>query len=176
MGKGVNFCRRLYWTHLLSNLTKSIHTNGLLQPYYGYSNQEVIDMIRSRQLLPCPEDCPSRLYTLMIECWHEVPSRRPQFPEINSRLRSWWPTSPNACGILGNYHPTGKQKFKSFVIILLCTIKDFHSLLIIVNVLVEHVKHFQRFLSINIAHRLGLLNKGVVLPGSTRYTKKKLTS
>ena len=112
MGNGVNFCRRFYWTQLLSNLTKSVHTNGLLQPYYGYSNQEVIDMIRSRQLLPCPEDCPSRLYTLMIECWHEVPSRRPQFPEINSRLRSWWPTSPNTCGILGNYHPTGKQKFK----------------------------------------------------------------
>lgn len=83
-----------------------IYSYGL-QPYYGYSNQEVIDMIRSRQLLPCPEDCPSRLYTLMIECWHEVPSRRPQFPEINSRLRSWWPTSPNACGVLGNYHPTG---------------------------------------------------------------------
>ncbi|KDR16037.1 Tyrosine-protein kinase transmembrane receptor ROR1, partial [Zootermopsis nevadensis] len=65
-----------------------IYSYGL-QPYYGYSNQEVIDMIRSRQLLPCPEDCPSRLYTLMIECWHEVPSRRPLFPEINARLRSW---------------------------------------------------------------------------------------
>ncbi|PSN51826.1 hypothetical protein C0J52_17686 [Blattella germanica] len=74
-----------------------IYSYGL-QPYYGYSNQEVIDMIRSRQLLPCPEDCPSRLYTLMIECWHEVPSRRPQFPEINARLRSWWATSPNTCG------------------------------------------------------------------------------
>lgn len=150
----------------------------MLQPYYGYSNQEVIDMIRSRQLLPCPEDCPSRLYTLMIECWHEVPSRRPQFPEINSRLRSWWPTSPNTCGILGNYHPTGKQKFKFFVIIfaMYVEIKDFNFLLIIVNDLVEHVKHFQRFLPINIAHHLGLLNKGLVLPGSIRYTKRKLTS
>lgn len=47
-------------------------------------------MIRSRQLLPCPEDCPSRLYALMIECWHEVPGRRPSFPEIHSRLRQWW--------------------------------------------------------------------------------------
>lgn len=47
-------------------------------------------MIRSRQLLPCPEDCPSRLYALMIECWHEVPARRPSFPEIHSRLRQWW--------------------------------------------------------------------------------------
>ncbi|QQP31369.1 Ror1, partial [Caligus rogercresseyi] len=43
-----------------------------LQPYYGYSNSEVIEMIRSRQLLPCPEDCPSRTYAFMVECWHEV--------------------------------------------------------------------------------------------------------
>ncbi|GLH15030.1 Tyrosine-protein kinase transmembrane receptor Ror [Gryllus bimaculatus] len=71
-----------------------IYSYGL-QPYYGYSNQEVIDMIRSRQLLPCPEDCPSGLYSLMIECWHEIPNRRPQFPEINSRLRSWWSNLPN---------------------------------------------------------------------------------
>uniref|UniRef100_A0A8D8ZQJ0 Tyrosine-protein kinase receptor n=3 Tax=Cacopsylla melanoneura TaxID=428564 RepID=A0A8D8ZQJ0_9HEMI len=60
-----------------------------LQPYYGYSNQEVIEMIRSRQMLPCPEDCPPRMYSLMMECWHEVPVRRPQFPEIHNRLRQW---------------------------------------------------------------------------------------
>lgn len=60
-----------------------------LQPYYGYSSQEVIEMIRSRQLLPCPEDCPSRMYAFMVECWHEVPSRRPSFSEIHARLRHW---------------------------------------------------------------------------------------
>jgi len=61
-----------------------IYSYGL-QPYYGYSNQEVIEMIRSRQLLPCPEDCPSRMYAFMVECWHEVPTRRPSFAEIHSR-------------------------------------------------------------------------------------------
>jgi len=60
-----------------------------LQPYYGYSNQEVIEMIRSRQLLPCPEDCPSRMYAFMVECWHELPNRRPTFTEIHARLRQW---------------------------------------------------------------------------------------
>ncbi|XP_050427076.1 tyrosine-protein kinase transmembrane receptor Ror-like [Adelges cooleyi] len=60
-----------------------------LQPYYGYSNQEVIEMIRSRQLLPCPQECPSRMYSLMMECWHEAPVRRPNFTEIHSRLRQW---------------------------------------------------------------------------------------
>ena len=60
-----------------------------LQPYYGYSNSEVIEMIRSRQLLPCPEDCPSRMYAFMVECWHELPNRRPPFAEIHARLRQW---------------------------------------------------------------------------------------
>ena len=56
-----------------------------LQPYYGYSNSEVIEMIRSRQLLPCPEDCPSRMYAFMVECWHELPNKRPSFTEIHAR-------------------------------------------------------------------------------------------
>ncbi|XP_041360265.1 tyrosine-protein kinase transmembrane receptor Ror-like isoform X2 [Gigantopelta aegis] len=60
-----------------------------LQPYFGYSNQEVIEMIRSRQILACPEECPARMYGLMVECWHETPTRRPSFREINSRLRAW---------------------------------------------------------------------------------------
>ena len=63
------------------------HSNSsiTLQPYYGYSNQEVIEMIRSRQLLPCPEDCPSRMYAFMVECWHELPNKRPTFTEIHAR-------------------------------------------------------------------------------------------
>ncbi|XP_065569518.1 tyrosine-protein kinase transmembrane receptor Ror-like isoform X2 [Artemia franciscana] len=65
-----------------------IYSYGL-QPYYGYSNQEVVEMVRSRQLLPCPEECPSRVYALMVECWCEVPLRRPTFQEIHTRLRSW---------------------------------------------------------------------------------------
>ncbi|XP_022248276.1 inactive tyrosine-protein kinase transmembrane receptor ROR1-like isoform X1 [Limulus polyphemus] len=60
-----------------------------LQPFYGYNNQEVIDMIRSRQLLSCPEDCPPHIYAMMVECWHENPFRRPSFKELHARLCSW---------------------------------------------------------------------------------------
>ena len=60
-----------------------------LQPYYGYSNQEVVEMIRGRQILPAPEDCPARAYTLMVECWNETPYRRPNFTDIHTRLRQW---------------------------------------------------------------------------------------
>ncbi|XP_034048199.1 tyrosine-protein kinase transmembrane receptor ROR2 isoform X3 [Thalassophryne amazonica] len=60
-----------------------------LQPYCGYSNQDVIEMVRSHQLLPCPDDCPAWIYTLMLECWSEIPARRPRFKDIHTRLRSW---------------------------------------------------------------------------------------
>ncbi|KAF7652951.1 hypothetical protein LDENG_00089710 [Lucifuga dentata] len=60
-----------------------------LQPYCGYSNQDVIEMVRGHQLLPCPDDCPAWIYTLMLECWSEFPTRRPRFKDIHSRLRSW---------------------------------------------------------------------------------------
>ncbi|OCT97975.1 tyrosine-protein kinase transmembrane receptor ROR2 isoform X1 [Xenopus laevis] len=60
-----------------------------LQPYCGYSNQDVIEMIRNRQLLLCPDDCPAWIYTLMLECWSEFPARRPRFKDIHTRLRTW---------------------------------------------------------------------------------------
>ncbi|NP_038874.3 tyrosine-protein kinase transmembrane receptor ROR2 precursor [Mus musculus] len=71
-----------------------------LQPYCGYSNQDVVEMIRSRQVLPCPDDCPAWVYALMIECWNEFPSRRPRFKDIHSRLRSW--------GNLSNYNSSAQ--------------------------------------------------------------------
>uniref|UniRef100_A0A8D0CI06 Receptor tyrosine kinase like orphan receptor 1 n=1 Tax=Scleropages formosus TaxID=113540 RepID=A0A8D0CI06_SCLFO len=60
-----------------------------LQPYYGFSNQEVMEMVRGRQLLPRPEDCPAHVYAMMAECWHESPARRPRFTELHARLRAW---------------------------------------------------------------------------------------
>uniref|UniRef100_A0A6A7FQ23 Tyrosine-protein kinase receptor n=1 Tax=Hirondellea gigas TaxID=1518452 RepID=A0A6A7FQ23_9CRUS len=67
-----------------------------LQPYYGYNNPEVIELIRSRHLLPCPDNCQPRLYALMVECWHETPHRRPSFREIHQRLRSWSGLDPTS--------------------------------------------------------------------------------
>ena len=47
-------------------------------------------MIRTRQLLPCPEDCPSRMYAFMVECWHELPNKRPSFTEIHARYEDYY--------------------------------------------------------------------------------------
>lgn len=58
------------------------------QPYRGITNPDVINMIRKRQLLPCPPNCPTHIYSLMVECWHEQSVRRPTFSEITYRLRA----------------------------------------------------------------------------------------
>ncbi|CAF4306173.1 unnamed protein product, partial [Rotaria magnacalcarata] len=48
-----------------------------IQPYYGRTNPEVIEMIRDRKLLTCPMNCPKRIYALMCSCWEELSEQRP---------------------------------------------------------------------------------------------------
>ncbi|KAK2119478.1 Tyrosine-protein kinase transmembrane receptor ror2 [Saguinus oedipus] len=48
----------------------------------------------------CPDDCPSWVYALMIECWNEFPSRQSCFKDIHSRLRAW--------GNLSNYNSSAQ--------------------------------------------------------------------
>jgi receptor tyrosine kinase-like orphan receptor 1 len=80
-----------------------IYSYGL-QPYYGYANTEVVEMIRGRQILPCPEECPARIYALMVETWHEVPTRRPCFKEIHQRLCQWQKEAHVMAAHHGNPH------------------------------------------------------------------------
>ena len=63
-----------------------IYSYGL-QPYYGYSNQDAVELIRTHQLLTCPVGCRPRLYALLVDCWQRVPSTRPPFDVIRRRLR-----------------------------------------------------------------------------------------
>ncbi|XP_043217741.1 inactive tyrosine-protein kinase transmembrane receptor ROR1-like [Amphibalanus amphitrite] len=60
-----------------------------LQPYYGYSSAEVVEMVRRRQLLPRPDDAPVAVYQLMLDCWQQTPGRRPTFDQILARLSEW---------------------------------------------------------------------------------------
>ena len=63
--------------------------NYACTPYSGCTNPEVIQMIRDRQLLMIPDECPQRVYQLMLECWHENSVQRPTFTDIVSRLKNW---------------------------------------------------------------------------------------
>ena len=66
--------------------TVQIYSYGL-QPYYGYSNQDVVELVRTNQLLTCPVGCPPRLYALFVDCWQPVPTSRPQLDVVRRRLR-----------------------------------------------------------------------------------------
>ena len=57
------------------------------QPYQGYTSPEVIEMIRDQKLLPCPNSCPKRIYTLMCSCWEERSDHRPTFSELLKKLK-----------------------------------------------------------------------------------------
>jgi len=70
-----------------------IYSYGL-QPYYGYSNQDAVELIRTHQLLACPAGCPPRLYAVMVDCWHPSPSTRPRFDDVRRRLRD--------CAVVGS--------------------------------------------------------------------------
>ncbi|XP_037076860.1 LOW QUALITY PROTEIN: inactive tyrosine-protein kinase transmembrane receptor ROR1-like [Pollicipes pollicipes] len=78
-----------------------------LQPYYGYSSAEVVEMVRRRQLLPAPEDAPAALYDLMLDCWHQTPCRRPRFAELLARLRSWQCESGGSTDPAKRHQPAG---------------------------------------------------------------------
>lgn len=60
-----------------------------VQPYYGYTNPEVIEMIRDRKLLMCPTNCPRRIYALMCSCWEECSEQRLNFVALMERLKQW---------------------------------------------------------------------------------------
>ena len=37
--------------------------------------------------LPKPDDCPTQLYTIMQECWNDIPEARPNFFSVCRKIR-----------------------------------------------------------------------------------------
>ncbi|XP_046653516.1 BDNF/NT-3 growth factors receptor-like isoform X2 [Daphnia pulicaria] len=56
------------------------------QPWYGYSNQEVIQLVTGGQVLPCPLATPPDAYQLMLNCWQTQPNQRITMKAVNERL------------------------------------------------------------------------------------------
>ncbi|XP_029378510.1 hepatocyte growth factor receptor isoform X2 [Echeneis naucrates] len=55
-------------------------------PYSDVNSFDItVYLLQGRRLLQ-PEFCPDALYTVMIECWHPKPERRPSFSELVSRI------------------------------------------------------------------------------------------
>ncbi|KAG5445721.1 Inactive tyrosine-protein kinase transmembrane receptor ror1 [Clonorchis sinensis] len=63
--------------------------SGGMRPYSNYSDLEVLDLIQTKQLLPCPNNCLPPVYSLMASCWHEKPEQRPSFKDCFHQLSYW---------------------------------------------------------------------------------------
>ncbi|XP_064116986.1 tyrosine-protein kinase transmembrane receptor Ror-like isoform X2 [Macrobrachium nipponense] len=59
------------------------------KPYQGLSSQEVVEKVKSLQLLECPDGCPAHAYDLMLKCWQGNPDKRPSFRNLHGWLKSW---------------------------------------------------------------------------------------
>lgn len=58
------------------------------QPYYGYSNDEVLKLIHDGVLLDIPLNCPPVICVLMNGCWKSDPKERLRFIDIHERLKN----------------------------------------------------------------------------------------
>ncbi|KAI4825283.1 hypothetical protein KUCAC02_020969, partial [Chaenocephalus aceratus] len=57
-------------------------------PYSDVNSFDItIFLLQGRRLLQ-PEFCPDALYTVMVECWHPKPERRPSFSDLVARISS----------------------------------------------------------------------------------------
>ncbi|XP_069189983.1 uncharacterized protein [Procambarus clarkii] len=71
-----------------------IFTGGK-QPWYGYTNQEVITQITAGKMLNCPERCPSDMYRIMLSCWSKNPQERHPMATLYDRIRSLTTVEPH---------------------------------------------------------------------------------
>ncbi|XP_078382442.1 muscle, skeletal receptor tyrosine-protein kinase-like [Oculina patagonica] len=58
-----------------------------LQPYYGYTNEEVLEFIKKGVHLGQPDDCPDHVFQIMKSCWHKEVSQRPNFTLMIAQLK-----------------------------------------------------------------------------------------
>jgi len=57
-----------------------------LQPYYGLTNEQVVQYIKDGSMLECPENTPKSVYKLMCLCWSASPGNRPCFRTLYKEL------------------------------------------------------------------------------------------
>ncbi|XP_072544102.1 tyrosine-protein kinase Lyn-like [Salminus brasiliensis] len=70
-------------------LLYEIVTNGKI-PYTGLSNAEVMARVQRGYRIQQPENCPKKLYEIMISCWKASAEERPTFEYMQSILEDYF--------------------------------------------------------------------------------------
>ncbi|XP_059471454.1 muscle, skeletal receptor tyrosine-protein kinase-like [Neocloeon triangulifer] len=80
------------------------------QPYYGYTNEEVVKLILQGSLLTPPSLCPPLVTEIMLKCWRREPKDRIKFPEINFCLQTAAPQNRRALEVNLPLPPVGLEE------------------------------------------------------------------
>nr|XP_057924373.1 tyrosine-protein kinase Lyn isoform X1 [Doryrhamphus excisus] len=59
-------------------------------PYPGMTKAEVMSSVQHGYRMPCPQNCPSELYHIMMSCWKSKPDDRPTFDYMQSVLDDYY--------------------------------------------------------------------------------------
>ena len=51
-------------------------------PYPGMNNRQTLERVEQGYRMPCPANCPEKLYNTMLFCWKENPEDRPTFEHL----------------------------------------------------------------------------------------------
>ncbi|XP_076810926.1 tyrosine-protein kinase SRK2-like isoform X1 [Clavelina lepadiformis] len=66
------------------------------EPYLGYTDIGLLHKdIENGHRMDRPEDCPSALYDIMLECWDVNPQTRPSFADVYLKLKNRYMTHDN---------------------------------------------------------------------------------
>jgi len=64
-------------------------------PYPSMSNQEVLQQVSNGYRMPKPNNCPDRLYEIMLNCWKQNPDDRPTFEALKYKLETYFDDDEN---------------------------------------------------------------------------------
>lgn len=56
----------------------------------GMNNREVLEQVERGYRMPCPQDCPTSLHELMVQCWKKDPEERPTFEYLQAFLEDYF--------------------------------------------------------------------------------------
>uniref|UniRef100_A0A3P9HVQ8 Tyrosine-protein kinase n=1 Tax=Oryzias latipes TaxID=8090 RepID=A0A3P9HVQ8_ORYLA len=59
-------------------------------PYPGMNNREVLEQVEQGYRMPCPQDCPTSMHELMLQCWKQEAEGRPTFEYLQFFLEDYF--------------------------------------------------------------------------------------
>ena len=75
-------------------------------PYPGMTNAQTLEALQQGYRMPAPQNCPDKLYNIMLDCWREEPETRPTFETLQWQLEEFYSTDD------GGYRDPEQQPFR----------------------------------------------------------------